>query len=83
MEDTLQQFTRIETKLDAIVERLARIEGSIERHDERTLDHRARIVLLEQANREATRQYKKASVAITMAVLSLMGTLVPVLIGLL
>ena len=54
IETTHYLFERIDKKLDGIAERLARVEGNLERHDERSMSHHERIVLLEAQQRKAT-----------------------------
>lgn len=60
---------RIDQKLDTINERLARVEGALERHDERSLNHHERIVVLEQQQRKATWALVSAGVAVLLALL--------------
>jgi len=72
----MDPFERLETKLDKISDRLARIEGSIQRHDERTVNHHERIVLLEQGQRKATWALAGAGFAIVIA-------LIPIIIAVL
>lgn len=62
-------FERIDKKLDAISERLARVEGSLERHDERSMNHHERIVLLEQGQRKATWALASAGFAVFLALI--------------
>lgn len=69
-------FERIDSKLDDITERLARVEGAIERHDERSLNHHERIVLLEAQQRKATWALASAGFAVVIA-------LIPIIIALL
>jgi len=60
---------RIDQKLDTINERLARVEGALERHDERSINHHERIVVLEQQQRKATWALVSAGVAVLLALL--------------
>ena len=62
-------FQRIDQKLDTINERLARVEGALERHDERSINHHERIVVLEQQQRKATWALVSAGVAVLLALL--------------
>ena len=62
---------RIDAKLDRILERIARIEGALERHDERSINHHERIVVLEQQQRRATWALASAGFAIVLALIPL------------
>lgn len=62
-------FERIDSKLDAIAERLARVEGCLERHDERSMNHHERIVILEQSQRKATWALAAAGFAVFVALI--------------
>jgi len=64
-------FERIDNKLDNISERIARVESSLERHDERSMNHHERIVLLEQGQRKATWALASAGFAVFLALLPL------------
>lgn len=65
-------FQRIDSKLDNISERLARVEGALERHDERSMNHHERIVLLETQQRKATWALVSAGVAVFIALLPIL-----------
>ena len=67
--ENMDLLSRIETKLDRINERLARIEGAIERHDERSMNHHERIVLLEQSQRKATWALAGAGFSVCLALI--------------
>ena len=62
---------RIDSKLDRILERVARIEGALERHDERSINHNERIVVLEQQQRRVTWALVSAGFAIVLALVPL------------
>ena len=64
-------FERIDNKLDNISERIARVESSLERHDERSMNNHERIVLLEQGQRKATWALASAGFAVLLALLPL------------
>lgn len=65
---------RILLKLDNIDMRLAHLEGSLERQDERSINHHERIIALES-------QTRKASWAVIAASGAVLITLVPLLLG--
>jgi hypothetical protein len=75
MSEVKYLFERIDSKLDTINERLARVEGAIERQDERSLNHNERIVVLEQQQRKATWALVSAGVAVLIALLPIIVTL--------
>jgi len=74
IQDVTYLFERIDTKLDSIAERLARVEGAIERHDERSLSHHERIVVLEQQQRKATWALVSAGIAVLLALIPIILT---------
>lgn len=65
---------RILLKLDNIDLRLGNVEASLERQDERSLNHHERIISLES-------QTRKASWAVMIASGSVILTLIPLLLG--
>ena len=74
IEATRYLFERIDKKLDDIAERIARVEGNLQRHDERSMSHHERIVLLEA-------QQRKATWALVSAVCALLVAGIPIILN--